>query len=125
MRISDWSSDVCSSDLANAVRLRVISFDSCIFDDLDVTVRDRLKRRLGAGEARDAVVLDPPPAVTRMQMISEPTWIDGVTHRNHCALAHSSSNADCSDISQCNGWTAGNDDCSRPVVHREKPSMGD
>src|SRR3546814_5195393 len=61
MRISDWSSDVCSSDLHNAMTL---AFVTELFAGADY----ELQRLHGMGEgAHDAIVaLSPPPRPVRV-----------------------------------------------------------
>src|SRR3546814_5443732 len=67
MRISDWSSDVCSSDLLKVALAEEGGADTIIFDELDrgvggavaSAIGDRLARLSGAGKQLLAVTHSP------------------------------------------------------------------
>src|SRR3546814_7752118 len=73
MRISDWSSDVCSSDLALAARLRPLGVKTtadlaalppAVARDVGTLVLERLVRELGGIECDDFEVAPEPPQAT-------------------------------------------------------------
>src|SRR3546814_9665977 len=64
MRISDWSSDVCASDLADAAAAGAAVF----VVGLDA-VRDGAARAAGRGDDRAALVGDRPAAVGRARAV--------------------------------------------------------
>src|SRR3546814_17917548 len=67
MRISDWSSDVCSSDLLKVALAEEGGADTIIFDEIDrgvggavaSAIGDRLARLSGAGKPLLAVTHSP------------------------------------------------------------------
>src|SRR3546814_18909820 len=57
MRISDWSSDVCSSDLPDLGEIQVGDRDAGIMDRADIAVRiDRRQRLVGDRQDLGAIV---------------------------------------------------------------------
>src|SRR3546814_5291998 len=56
MRISDWSSDVCSSDLANYGRQPFVELEPDLARNLGLAVIDRGLQHLALGREPEAVV---------------------------------------------------------------------
>src|SRR3546814_14202469 len=66
MRISDWSSDVCSSDLLAKLLLRLLARGRVHHDDEESAHRLAFGQALGAlGKIRNEGSLDEPPAAAR------------------------------------------------------------
>src|SRR3546814_12977017 len=63
MRISDWSSDVCSSDLARDLRVAIGAAGNVAhihFVRMHILVAERLRDRLGGGDALVACLVREP-----------------------------------------------------------------
>src|SRR3546814_18599598 len=68
MRISDWSSDVCSSDLAQSIPVRGVTGSSIFFGQRDQALANIVRHRKPVGEiilglvelAHDQLIVDGP-----------------------------------------------------------------